>query len=614
MVTDVSDDRLLSGLDTAQREAVTTTAMPLAVVAAAGAGKTRVLTRRIAHRVREGSADPRHVLALTFTRDAAAELQRRLRALDLREPVEAGTFHSVALRLLRDRAELKHQAAPQVADDRLRLVRECITQLRLQCDPWGAMTDIDWARARMVEAVHFQAACRAERRRSAVPAGRFAELLDAYSALKRRRGVLDFDDLLAGVLHAMRTDAQWADAVRWRYRHFFVDEAQDMNPLQLAVLEALRDGRPDLCLVGDPRQAIYGWNGADHSTLANVEQRFPGVTVIRLGTNHRCSPEIVRAGAAALAASGQDDTTGSSLANGRPISSASLPDEHAEATHVAQHVRDLLLNVPAHDIAVLARTNDQVALLRKALQSAGISTQTSAATPLQAALLDAYRCTSRERLAEWVEHTYLEGDTDAQRVAGEADRYLSSSATGSFRTWVETRSPFDHLELQPDAQAVSVLTFHSAKGREWSAVVVAGVDDAMVPHSSASSAAQLHEEARLFYVAITRAEQHLHLTHPLSRGGRPTGASRWLAAVEATVDRSPAVAPPPRPATPADPMQALRAWRTAVARSAGLSEHAICSDRVLRSLLDERPPDTRSLAARLGITETAAARLRPLPA
>lgn len=613
-MTGVSDDPLLSGLDTAQREAVTTTAMPLAVVAAAGAGKTRVLTRRIAHRVRQGSADARHVLALTFTRDAAAELQRRLRALELHEPIDAGTFHSIALRLLRDRAELKLQPAPQVADDRLRLVRECVTQLRLQVDPYAAMTDIDWARARLVEPVHFQAACRAERRRSAVPGPRFPELLEAYTALKRRRGVLDFDDMLTGVLHGMRTDPAWADAVRWRYRHFFVDEAQDMNPLQLAVLEALRDNRPDLCLVGDPRQAIYGWNGADHTALAEVERRFPGVTVIRLGTNHRCSPEIVRAGSAALVASGQTDTTESSLPGARPVTTAALADEHAEAAHVARHVRDLLLNVPAHDIAVLARTNDQVGLLQRGLEAAGVSTQTSAATPLQAALFEAFRCTSRERLALWVEHTYLEGDTDAQRVAGEADRYLSSPATGSFRAWVETRNPFDHLELHADDRAVSVLTFHTAKGREWAAVVVAGVDDAMVPHSSASSAGQLHEEARLFYVAITRAEQHLHLTHPLSRNGRPTSASRWLAAVEATIDRSPAVAPPPRPAPPADPLQALRDWRAAVARSAGLSEQAICSDRVLRSLLEDRPTDTGTLAARLGITETAAERLRPLPA
>ena len=247
----MSAEHLLLGLDAQQREAVITTAAPLAVVAAAGSGKTRVLTTRIAYRVLEGTAHARHVLALTFTRDAASEMKRRLRQLELREPIDAGTFHSIALRLLRDRALTRQQPAPQVADDRLRLMRECLTQLRLSADPFAAMADIDWARARLVEPSRFDAACRAERRRSAIPAGRYGELFDAYTALKKRRGVVDFDDLLVGLLHALTTDRSWAEAVRWRYRHFFVDEAQDMNPLQLAVLEALRNGRPDVCLVGD---------------------------------------------------------------------------------------------------------------------------------------------------------------------------------------------------------------------------------------------------------------------------------------------------------------------------------------------------------------------------
>ena len=124
----------------------------------------------------------------------------------------------------------------------------------------------------------------------------------AYEALKTRRGVVDFDDLLERCLHALTDDRQWASGIRWRFRHLFVDEAQDLNPLQHAVLEGMRGGRPDLCLVGDPRQAIYGWNGADPSMLAEVERRYPGVTVVRLLSNYRCSPQIVRAGAAVLVA------------------------------------------------------------------------------------------------------------------------------------------------------------------------------------------------------------------------------------------------------------------------------------------------------------------------
>ena len=144
----MTGDDLLRGLDSAQLAAVTSEAAPLAIVAAAGSGKTTVLTRRIAHRVGTGSAMPRHVLALTFSRDAASELRRRLRRLELREPVDAGTFHSVALRLLRDRALARNEAPPVLAPDRLRLVREVLTQIGVRAEPYLAANDLDWARAR----------------------------------------------------------------------------------------------------------------------------------------------------------------------------------------------------------------------------------------------------------------------------------------------------------------------------------------------------------------------------------------------------------------------------------------------------------------------------------
>ena len=103
---------------------------------------------------------------------------------------------------------------------------------------------------------------------------RFEELASAYERLKRRRGVVDFDDLLVLNLRAMQTDEAFRSLVRWRFRHLFVDEAQDINPLQHALLEEWRGGRPDICLVGDPRQAIYGWNGSDHTTMSEVERVY----------------------------------------------------------------------------------------------------------------------------------------------------------------------------------------------------------------------------------------------------------------------------------------------------------------------------------------------------
>ena len=605
---------MLYGLDAEQREAVTTTAAPLAIVAAAGSGKTTVLTRRIAYRVAQGTAHPQHVLALTFTRDAAAELKRRLRRLDIREPIEAGTFHGVALRLLRDRALAMNRPAPQVANDRQRLAREVLSELKLQAEPYGALADLDWAKARMIAPDRYEGAIRITRRRSALPPARFADFVAAYERLKRRRGVVDFDDLLTHTLEALRTDQAWAEGVHWRYRHFFVDEVQDLNPLQHALLEALRGGRPDLCLVGDPRQAIYGWNGADPTTLAEVELQYPGVTVVALTSNYRCSPQVVRAGAAALAASGQADNSISRQPGAATVAIEEVADETAEAEAVARHLRGLLHHHRGRELAVLARTNEQLNLLQQTLTRYGIDTErTIGRSPLEIALRAAYRCTSREQLAIWVDTSFTEGDELTRRVAEEADRFLSSGEHGLFRTWVELRDPFDDLDPIDDRDAVALLTFHAAKGREWWGVIITGAEDGLVPHGSASSPAQMAEEARLFYVAITRAAQHLLITHCAQRQQRTAAPSRWLQAVtDSTADDTPAP-PPVRTVRTVDPLQPYREWRAAIARASGQPETAVCNDRILRSLAAEPPATPAELAQRLGITETAAARLRPLP-
>ena len=609
-------DRLLVGLDANQRRAVETDAQPLAIVAAAGSGKTTVLTRRIAYRIEQGHAEPRHVVALTFTRDAAGELRRRLRRLEIHESIEAGTFHSIALRLLRDRAITRNEAMPALAPDRLRLVRECLKELRIELDPYPAMTDIDWARARRIEPADYEREVRAARRRGAVPPRKFTDLAAAYERLKRRRGVVDFDDLLDLNLRAVETDAAFRALVRWRFRHFFVDEAQDLNPLQHALLEAWRGGRPDICLVGDPRQAIYGWNGSDHTTMTEVERAYPGVTVVSLETNYRCSPQVVSAAAAALVASGQQDDTASNRADGVPLQIESFPTTEAEAAAITTFVRSALDTHAPAGIAVLARTNDQLVPIEQALSAAGIASQRAVGrSPLELALSDAYRATSREALALWADDQFTHHDALRRRVAEEVDRFLTSQEPGSFRSWVETRAPFDDLDVDEVDGAVSLLTFHGAKGREWPVVVVAGAEDGLIPHSSAVSAPQRAEEARLLYVAITRAVDRLLITRSASRNGSATRPSPWLEAVQATIADDRPVPPPKRSVTSrvVDPLAALKLWRTQIARGAGVAERTICSDTVLRNLLEHPPANTTELARRLGITPLAAATLRPLP-
>src|SRR3954452_3472700 len=384
----------------------------------------------------------------------------------------------------------------------------------------------------------------------------------------------------------METDEAFRSLVRWRFRHFFVDEAQDLNPLQHALLEEWRGGRPDICLVGDPRQAIYGWNGADHTTMSEVERVYPGVTVIGLTTNYRCSPQVVSAGAAALTAGGQRDDTASNRPDGPPLRVESYASPEAEAAAIASIIRTNSHQHSLAAMAVLARTNEQLVALDTALAAAGIATQRAVGrSPLELALSEAYRAMSREELALWADQQFAHLDPIRRRVAEEVDRFLSSQEPGRFRAWVEARTPFDDLDIDDGDGAVAVLTFHAAKGREWPLVVVAGAEDGLIPHTSAVSAAQRAEEARLFYVAITRAVDQLVITRAETRRGAPTRPSPWLEAVESTIADETLVAPPPelikRPKR--DPLAELRAWRSHVACTASVGELSICSDLVLRS-------------------------------
>jgi DNA helicase-2/ATP-dependent DNA helicase PcrA len=613
---DVARD-LLRGLDAEQLLAVTTDAAPLAIIAAAGSGKTTVLTRRIARRIADGTADANRVLALTFTRDAAAEMRRRLRRLDVRERIECGTFHAVALRLLRDRAVAEGTAAPVVAQDRIRLLKEVLTETRVGIDPYSAQTDIDWARARLVHPRDFGAANRAERRRSNLTADTFPLVMERYAAIKRRRGVVDFDDLLVDVLELIRRDATFRDIVRWRFRHLFVDEAQDLNPLQHALLEEVRGGRNDICLVGDHRQAIYGWNGADPSTLVDVEERFRGVTVVALTGNYRCSPQIVRAGAAALSGAGMTDDTASRRSDGRSVRFVASTDEHGEAVTIATVAADLVQRHGPRRVAVLTRTNDQLNEIGRALEAAGLPIERSAGrSPLDRAVAEANRCTNREQLGLLAETIWESeaGDPVRLRVAEEIDRFLSSGESGGFRAWVEARQPFDDLDPDDGEGAISLVTFHAAKGREWSGVVVAGVEEGLVPHFSSKTRAQHEEEARLLYVALTRASEELVVTWATERRGLPTAESPLLAAVRTTTL---ADAPQPPPAAmgavkrPVDPLAPLREWRTAVARAGGVVDHAVCSDATLRGLIERPPADAADVAVRLGLSPSAAERMAP---
>ncbi|HMC39581.1 MAG TPA: ATP-dependent helicase, partial [Acidimicrobiales bacterium] len=308
MIDAAGTEDLLSGLTPAQRAAVVSDAAPLCVVAAAGAGKTRVLTRRIAYRCRTGRADAGHTLALTFTRKAAGELQDRLGGLGLRGGVVAGTFHSVAIAQLQRWWADRGQRPPALLERKSRVLgplvaaRPALAAVALS-EVAGL---IEWAKARTVEPDGFQAAVAARGRPlpSGVDAAEVGALYARYEHEKRKRGLVDFDDLLSRLAAAIESDPELAGAQRWRWRHIYVDEFQDLNPLQHRLLVAWLGASRDLCVVGDPHQAIYGWNGSDPGLLAAFATRWPGAEVLHLDANHRCPEPIVRAAAAVLGAEG----------------------------------------------------------------------------------------------------------------------------------------------------------------------------------------------------------------------------------------------------------------------------------------------------------------------
>ncbi len=630
----VAPDPLLDDLDPEQRTAVLSDGAPLCIVAPAGSGKTRVLTRRIARRIRDGSADPSHVLVITFTRRAAGELAGRLRALGPRDAVAAGTFHGLAYRLLRQRWEDQRRKAPALAVSRLRLVEEALGDLRRVPRRGAAQEvagEIDWARARQVGPPAYPGAAAAAGRRTSLAPAEVAELYQRYEALKRDRRVIDFDDLLSLVVAEMARDGAYADAVRWRYRHLFVDEYQDVNPLQQALLEAWRGGRPDLCVVGDPQQAIYGWNGADGRWLGDFTAHHPGATVVHLRRSHRSTPQIVGLGHTVLTGSGEGGPV-ASRPDGAPPRAVAFADAEAEAAGVAGIVRDV--RPPGgrwRAIAVLARTNAQLQPVAAALTRAGIPHRRRSG-PIDdpataAALVELRSVTGPGSLRAWLEDTL--GGAGWTDLTDDPDEDLDEEAGGgtvggagrpapalpaafvraaedllgqdpaadgpTLRAWLISGGS-DGLAVDEDAVALS--TFHAAKGLEWPTVVVIGLVPGLVPHAGARTPVARDEERRLLHVAVTRAEREVVLTWFGAERSPYLDVLDLAEQVGGTPVAPPADLRPVPSGPPVDPiLVALRAWRHDAARAARVDEQAVADDRTLAAIAAARPHTVEALAA-----------------
>src|SRR5215213_1629308 len=357
---------------------------PLCILAGAGTGKTRVISRRVAYAIATGAVHPGHVLVVTFTDKAANEMRERLAALGF-PGAQAQTFHAAAYRQLRYFwGRLSDARQPEVLDSKAPLLGPLQRGL-----PGGykftAVKDLadelEWAKARRLDPSTYQAAVEAMGRTPPIPGDLFAGLFRRYERAKERAGRIDFEDMLVRMLDGFETREDVAEEFRGQYRWFSVDEYQDTNPLQQALLDAWLGERRDLAVVGDEDQTIYTFTGATSEYLTGFSRRFPEARVVRLEDNYRSSPEVLALANRLLAAApGRRADRAKRLVATRPSGPepAVTAFENAERevrAVVAEVARLARAGVGLDEVAVLVRTNAQIPPFEEALAAAGIRYQ-----------------------------------------------------------------------------------------------------------------------------------------------------------------------------------------------------------------------------------------------
>jgi DNA helicase-2/ATP-dependent DNA helicase PcrA len=649
-LADPSDaEAVLAGLDPEQEEAARAIRGPVCILAGAGTGKTRTITHRIAYAIRTGAVPVGQLLAVTFTARAAGEMRTRLRALGVGRGaggpgVQALTFHAAALRQLRYFGpRVLGGPVPELVDNKIRLVATAAAQAGVRETDRAALRDlaaeIEWAKVTLCPPSLYPARSAEAGREPPVPAGTVVAVMAAYEEAKARAGVLDFEDLLLVTAAAIEEHRDVAEELRSRYRHFVVDEYQDVSPLQQRLLDAWLGGRDDLCVVGDPNQTIYSFTGATPDHLLSFPRRFPGATVVRLVRDYRSTPQVVQLANRVLGRRSALRLVGQRAAGPEPTF-AEYDDEPAEAASVAAGCRAKLdAGTPASEIAVLFRVNAQSEVYERALADAGVPYVLRGGerffdrTEIREAMLllrGAVRSAeSGEKLADlvrdvlsalsWSAGSAPAGGSARERweslaalvgVAEELAAVQPDAGLGDFLAELEQRAAAQHA---PTVQGVTLASLHAAKGLEWDAVFLVGLVEGTLPIQYAVTDEQVAEERRLLYVGVTRARESVALSWALSRapgGRRSRRRTRFLHGIapEAAAGR---VTPARRRGAVELPDGAdtelfgrLRAWRSARAEAQKVPAYVVFTDATLAELAVRQPADVPDLVAVPGMGQS----------
>ncbi len=543
----------LDGLDEHQLEAARALRGPVCVLAGAGTGKTRVITRRIAHGVDTGAYSPQRVMAVTFTAKAAGEMRGRLRALGV-SGVSARTFHAAALAQVNYFwPTLAADQAPSIIDNKVRMLAHAADGIGLSPDTAtlrDVAAQIEWRKVTMRSIEQYAAA-----RPDGVGRLRVDQVVDlqrSYEKLKDERRQMDFEDVLLTCAGMIEAEPRVAAAVHEQYRHFTVDEYQDVSPLQNRLLELWLGDRRDLCVVGDASQTIYSFTGADARYLLEFERTHEDARVVRLERNYRSTGAVLavandlmrgRAGALELVAAHEGDA---------PVPAVrGYDDDEAEAAGVAAEVAAMVGGgVDPEAIAILYRSHAQSAVVLNALAAQGIAATVLGGRkffdlPEVRQALMALRAAS----VAPVETGFLATVRDVLRGVGLTDdppqaggalrdgwearaallRLAEEAAPGtdlrSFTDDLQARARDQH---EPATRTVTLSTLHAAKGLEWDHVFLIGVSEGLLPISYATTFEAVDEERRLAYVGVTRAARSLSVSWARGRGRADREPSRFL--------------------------------------------------------------------------------------
>jgi DNA helicase-2/ATP-dependent DNA helicase PcrA len=614
----------LHDLNPAQREAVLHTEGPVLVIAGAGSGKTRVLTRRIAHLLRAVGVKPPEILAITFTNKAAAEMRERVEHL-VGPPARAAwvmTFHSACGRILRREAErLGYRSNFTIYDqaDQVRLTKQCLEELERdpkRFTPRGIHSQISNAKNQLVGPDEY-----AERVASFYDQT-VAEVYSLYQKRMHASNAVDFDDMLYLTVEALErfpdARAKWQKA----FRYVLVDEYQDTNHAQYRLLQLLTEQHKNVFVVADPDQSIYAFRGADIRNVLEFERDFPGADTIVLDQNYRSTQNILDAANGVIRNNRErkEKNLWSDLGEGDPVRVVEVEDEHAEARYVAAEIARLVEEgYSGSEVAVFYRTNAQSRVLEDVLVRQGIAYQVIGGprfyeraevkdlvaylqvldNPYDAVSLlrianrprRGIGDTTLARLGTWADQreislweAFAEAETagvgsapqkavrafrqaiealmdDAKQLSVpelieavldrsgyreslEAERTIEAQGrlenleelVSVAREWLEqSQEPslsgfLQEISLYSDQDAirgegslVTLMTIHNAKGLEFRAVYLIGMEEGIFPHSRSIEEQGIEEERRLCYVGMTRAMERLTLLHASTRmlyGGR----------------------------------------------------------------------------------------------